>query len=292
MVRLLQGAGRWGVAMLAGALSLLVFAAGASAHSGEFAKFNYCPSTNSEVFKCIYSVTSGGKIVLGKKVSTIESPVTLQGGYTIPNSHHISKFVAATNGVTLSKAPQNVEGGLLGIVPPESAPPLVKLLSKYFFENSITGVKATLELAKSASEIEISEFNLLLEEGLALKLPVKVKLENPFLGSNCYVGSSSSPIIWNLTSGETSPPAGFKKLIGTSGLLEAKEEDEIAQLTGNELVENDWTAPKASGCGGILSFLVDPLLDSMAGLEAKAGESEAILKNTIDVATAAAVNKH
>ena len=95
-------------------------------------------------------------------------------------------------------------GGLLGIVPPESSPPLVKLLSKFFFENGLTGINATLELAKSASEIQISNFRVL-EEGVALKLPVKVHLENPFLGSSCYVGSSSSPIIWNLTTGTTEP---------------------------------------------------------------------------------------
>jgi len=180
----------------------------------------------------------------------------------------------------------------LGIVPPESSPPLVKLLSKYFFENSITGVNATLELAKPATEIEISEYNLLAEEGLALKLPVKIKLENPFLGSNCYVGSSSNPIYWDLTTGETAPPSGVTPLIGTAGLAELKEEAEIAQLTGTELVENDWTAPEATGCGGILSFLVDPILNGEIGLPAKAGVSSAVLKNTIDIATTEAVNKH
>ena len=76
----------------------------------------------------------------------------------------------------------------MGIVPPESSPPLVKLLSKWFFENKFTGVNAILELAKPASEIEISEFNVSAEEGLALKLPVKVRLESRLPGSNCYVG--------------------------------------------------------------------------------------------------------
>ena len=41
---------------------------------------------------------------------------------------------------------------LLGIVPLESSPPLVKLLSKYFFENKIIGVNAMLEFAKPASK--------------------------------------------------------------------------------------------------------------------------------------------
>ena len=286
--------GRGSVVALAGALAALLFAVSASAHSGDFAKFNNCPSTNSEVFKCLLSVTTGGKIILGKKETPIVSAVTLQGGYSTTNKEkkRISKFFGATNGITLSKTPEEVPGGLLGIVPPESSPPLVKLLSKWFFENSFTGVKATLELAKPATEIEISEFNLAAEEGVALKLPVKVRLENPFLGSSCYVGSSSSPLIWNLTSGETPAIEGVTPMVGTSGFGELKEESQIAQLNGAELVDNGWTAPEASGCGGILSFLVNPIINSMLGLPAKAGVSSARLINTIDIATAAAVNAH
>ncbi len=279
--------------MLFGVLAALSFSSSALAHSGEFAKFNFCPSTNTEVRKCLYSLTTGGSIVLGKKTTPISSPVTLQGGYGKPNSETlISKFYEATNGITLSKTPQSVPGGLLGIVPPESSPLLVKLLSKFFFENSLTSVYATLELAKPASEIQISEFNLLVEEGLALKLPVKVRLENPFLGGSCYVGSNSSPIIWNLTTGETTTSAPNKSIHGTSGLLELKEEAEIAELAGNELVENAWAAPAATGCGGVLSFLVDPVIDLMLGLPAKSGENTAILKNNIFVASVAAVNAH
>jgi hypothetical protein len=293
MVKQLQIVRRGLVGVLFGALAALVFASSALAHTGEFAKFNFCPSTNAEVRKCLDSITNGGVIFLGKKETPISEPVTLQGGYGKPNAEHIAKFFEATNKITLSKTPQNVPGGLLGIVPPESSPPLVKLLSKFFFEKGITAVHATLELAQPASEIQLSEFNLLLEEGLALKLPVKVKLENTFLGSNCYVGSSSSPIIWNLTTGETSPALPNKTIKGTSGLIELKEEAEIAVLTGNELVENNWAAPTASGCGGILSFLVNPIINGMLGLPAKAGEnSSAVLKNTINIASAIAVNEH
>jgi hypothetical protein len=272
-------------------------AASASAHSGEFAKFNYCPSTTAEVNKCLYAVTYGGSIVLGKKTTPIENPVTLQGGFSKENpTTGASKFFGATNGVTLSKTAENVPGGLLGIVPPESSPPLVKLLSKFFFENSITGVNATLELAKPASEMEVNEFNLIYEEdATALKLPVKVHLENPFLGSSCYVGSSSSPLIWNLTTGVTSPPGGStpnKPISGFGGFGSLKENGEIAQLSEAKLVENAWSAPTASGCGGVLSFLVDPVINSMLGLPSPAGYNTATLENTINVATVGSVNAH
>ncbi len=58
----------------------LGLASGASAHTGIYARFNYCPSTNPSVFKCLQSVTKGGKVVLGKKTVPIVNPVTLQGG--------------------------------------------------------------------------------------------------------------------------------------------------------------------------------------------------------------------
>src|ERR1700691_4189881 len=290
MVSKLEIARRAGLVVLLGALATVGLVSSASAYTGEFAKFNYCPVTNKEVFKRLYAVTNGGTIVLGKKTTTIELPVTLQGGYTATNREkkRISKFFGATNGITLSKETQNVPGGLLGIVPPESSPPLVKLLSKFFFENSITGVNATLELAKPASEIELNEFGLIYEEGVALKLPVKVHLENPFLGSSCYVGSSSSPIIWNLTTGTTSPPgppSPNKPISGFSGYGSLKENGEIAQLTETKLVENAWSAPAATGCGGVLSFLVDPVINSILGLPASAGYNTSILNNTISIAT-------
>jgi hypothetical protein len=284
---------RGGCRVVLGAVVVaLCVPAAASAHTGEFAKFNFCPSTTTGVFKCLYSVTNSGEIILGKKTTPIVNPVTLQGGYSKENSENVSSFFAATNGITLSKTAQPVPGGLLGIVPPESSPPLVKLLSKYFFENGLTGINATLELAKPASEIQISNFNLLVEEGVALKLPVKVHLENPFLGSSCYVGSSGSPIIWNLTTGATAPPGPNTSISGKAGFVTLKENFEIAELTENSLVENAWSTPEATGCGGILSFLVDPVIDGVIGLPAKAGTNTARLNNTIDIATVGSVNKH
>jgi hypothetical protein len=265
----------------------------ASAHSGEFSKFNYCPSTNTEVKKCLYSGTYGGKIILGKKTTPIVNEVILQGGYGKQNSEHISKFYEATNGITLSKTAQPVPGGLAGLVNcPEISNIILRVLCEVTFENGFTGVNATLELAKPASQIQISEYNLQIEEGLALQLPVKVHLENPLLGSSCYVGSSSNPLIWNLTTGATAPPAGFKSIHGTTGLLEGKEEDEIVALLGNELVDNTWSAPGASGCGEPFSIILDPILDLALGVPSNPGENTAILKNNIYAASAAAVNAH
>jgi hypothetical protein len=278
-------------ALLVVALAALGLAGSAQAKlTGNYTKFAQCPYSNLSVIKCIYSVTESGEVVLGSKKVPIEKPVVLQGGFG-EEVEEVSPFFGASNGITLSKAPQNVPGGLLGIVPEASSPALVKALIKFFLENSLTGVNSTLELAKPATEIRINENALAGEFGTALKMPVKVHLENPFLGKNCFVGSSSSPIIWNLGTGATSPPAPNTSISGAVGVFEFLEEGRILVMKGNKLVDNAWSAPKAAGCGGILSFLVDPIINAQLG-STTAGHNTAILKDTLNVASAAAIRKN
>jgi len=278
--------------MLAMALTALSLAGSASAKlTGEYTKFANCPRTNPEVNKCIQSVTNSGEVVLGAKKVPITNPVTLQGGFSTPVAE-FSKFFAATNGITLSKAAQSVPGGLLGIVPPEKSPTLVKLLSKFFFENGLTGVNSTLELAKPASEIKISEVHLGEEEEVALKLPVMLHLENPFLGKNCYVGSTSAPIYWDLTTGFTAPPKPNEPIRGFSGEFKFLDGGKILLLNNDKLVDNAWAAPAANGCGGILGFLVNPIINGQIGLPAAAGKNTSILVNTVSLATAFGVEQN
>ena len=283
--------GRVLTALLITALAALGLAGSAQAKlTGNFTKFEQCPYKNTEVRKCILSLTKSGEVVLGSKKVPIVNTVTLQGGAG-KQVEGIAPFFAATNGITLSKAPQNVPGGLLGIVPEASSPALVKALIKFFLENTFTGVNATLELAKPATEIRLSENNLASEEGVALKMPVKVHLENPFLGKNCFVGSSTSPITWNLTTGTTAPPGPNKAITGKTGFIEFLEEGSIAFDKEATLVDNAWSAPTATGCGGILSFLVTPIINAQLGTTT-AGHNTAILKNEIYIGAAAAVREN
>lgn len=285
-------------AMLVAAMTTFAFAATAQAKLiGEFTKFQQCPWTTEGVQRCLYAQTTGGETVLGNKKVTIEKEVILQGGYTKPNFEEgspeflFSKFFAAKNGITLSKAAQNVPGGLAGIVPDEKSSFLVKALIKFFFENSLTGVTSTLELANSATDIRISENHLAEGLGVAMKLPVKIRLENPFLGKNCYVGSSGTPVKFELTSGTTSPPGPNTPITGTVGEVEFLEGARILKLKNAEIVDNAWSAPAATGCGGIISFLVNPIINGQVGLPAAAGKNTAKLKNQIYTTTAAALKK-
>jgi len=265
----------------------------ASAHTGEYARFNDCPSTTAGVNKCLYAQTVGGSVVLGKKTVPIVNPVTLQGGFAKPVDG-LSQFYGAVDGNTLSKTPQPVPGGLTGLVNcKEISNFIVRLACESVFENGLTGVNATLELAKPASEIRVGELNLAFEEGTALRLPVKVHLENPLLGSECYVGSSSSPLLWNLTTGETTPPAGTAPIHGKGGILELIEESKIARISGAELVDNNWSAPSASGCGGFgVELILNPIINASVGVPSAAGKNVAKLQNNLWIARAADVNAH
>ncbi len=282
-----------GAVMLAAALVTLAFTGSASAKLvGEFTRFQFCPFNNAEVNRCLHSLNTGGSVTMGSKKVPIVNSVTLQGGYSKANEEEFSKFFAATNGVTLSKAPQPIPGGLAGLVNcPEISNFLLRLACQATFENGVTGVNSILELARPASEIRISESHLAEGEGVALKLPVKVRLENPFLGSNCYVGSESAPIWWNLTSGVTSPPPPNTSISGKPGEVEFLEGGRILKLSNSEIVDNAWAAPKTNGCGGIFSFLLDPIVSASSGLPSAAGKNTTILKTTNHVATAIALKK-
>jgi hypothetical protein len=281
-------------ALLVVALAALGLAGSAQAKlTGNYTKFAQCPFNNTEVKKCLYATTVSGEVVLGSKKVPIVNPVVLQGGYG-KTVESFAPFFAATNGITLAKVAQPVPGGLAGLVScPEIKEPFLRFACELTFENGLTGLNSTLELAKPASEIRVSELHLAGEEGVALKLPVKVHLENPFLGSSCYVGSSSSPLKWELTSGETSPPEPNKPIVGYGGNFKILEEGRILETTETKLVDNAWSAPGASGCGGFLvELILDPIIDASAGIPAAAGHNTAILNNTAFIGSALSINEN
>jgi hypothetical protein len=280
---------------------LLAAPAMAKEPTGAFAPFKQCPRFTKGVNYCIYSKIYGGEVAIGKtKVPLNEDgkhEITFQGGFERNESVEppVEHFFGALNGETLSKTPQNVPGGLLdfincteikgeGIL--KYLAELAKTACKAVFENKTTGVSAVTELAKPATEIGINTDNLVNREGVALSLPTKVKLENTFLGSECYIGSSTSPVTLNLTTGTTSPPKPNEPISGKLGNFELLEEGTLVEISGDKLVDNAFAVPTASGCGGIFSALVDPLVDSKLGLPSGAGHNTAIQINTQKQATA------
>jgi hypothetical protein len=263
----------------------------ASEPQGPFAVFKQCPRTTKGVGYCIFAQIESGKVKIGETSVPInengQSEIILQGGYErneskSPVEEH---FVGALNGETLSKTAQKVPGGLLDMVKCNEIKGIgwfevdARAACEYYFENYFTAVYATTELAKPASNIGISTDNLINEEGVALSLPVKIHLENPLLGSECYIGSSSSPVELALTDGETSPPKPSEPISGKLGEVEGHLFEGLLpylEIRNNTLVNNSFSVPTASGCGGIFSILIDPLLDAKLGLPSEAGHNTAI----------------
>lgn len=262
----------------------------ASSHhpTGEFAQFAECPLSHPTVVFCTYSESNGGFFQVGKKNVPLKNPVILQGGLEL-NEAEETPFVGAENGETLSKTPQTVPGGLLGIEAPKWWPLFLQNLFNETINKGLTGVTATVELAAPASKIKVDLNNLINEKGTALSLPTKIKLSNSFLGNNCYIGSNSSPVTIDFTSGETSPPPPNEPIHGSAGTLTLNEEGSLITLSGGSLVNNSFAAPHANGCGGLFSFLIDPFVDSIIGLPSPAGTNAAVLEGKIQLAAAEAV---
>ena len=266
------------------AVALLVPASSASAAlEGEYARFSKCPLGNSTVEYCLYAESSSGSFTIGQKTVPLVKPVILQGGLggTEFDLEKPLTLFSATDGNTLSKSPQPVPGGLLGVVAPSWWPQILKDLFNETINNGFTGITATVEIAGPTSGVKLSLLAAAFEEGSALTLPVKVKLSNPFLGSNCYIGSNSNPVKLNLTTGTTSPPAPNKPITGSLGEI-VEPAPGVGAFKGNRLVDNSFSAPGANGCGGILfSWAVDPLVNSIVGVPSAAGTNTAILQGTI-----------
>jgi hypothetical protein len=257
--------------------------------TGDFAVFSDCPLSTPKV-QCIYSTTTSGEVKLGKTAVPISKTVVLQGGVIENEATGEESFVGAADGNTLVKTALPVPGGLLGLVKCNEINNFIERIAcELIFENGVTGVTATTELAAPATSIGINEGNVFLQTGTGLSLPVKVKLDNPFLGGECYIGSNASPVVLNLTTGTTNPPLPNKPITGSGGKLEFKDEGEFGIDRGLRLVDNSFAAPAAKGCGGQFSFLIDPIINAKVGLPAAAGNNTAILSDPLQVAGGEAV---
>lgn len=275
--------------LLAAAASMLALAVAAPAMAtpkGDFAVFAQCPLSNPEVNLCFFVQSTGKEFIIGTKTVPVNKTITLQGGSILNEETGAETFVPAANGETLSKTPLTVPGGLFGIKAPEWWSKEAQEWFNKQINEGLTGVTVTAELVGNPG---ISRTNLLFQEGVALSLPVRLHLNNVILGSNCFIGSKSNPVTFNLTSGTTSPPAPNTPISGAVGELEFKDEFQLVIIKGNRVVDNAFSAPGAEGCGGSFSSVINPLVNSLLGLPSAAGHNTAILEGSLQNATAEAV---
>jgi hypothetical protein len=255
---------RIALATLALAMPSLALAAAPAmadkAFKEEFAPFTNCPVEEAQW--CVVATTTSGEFKLDLKTTEIQNPVVLQGG--LAGQTFGDQPLLAPIGVdALSKTPQEVPGGLTGLGETIGGP-----------------VFATAELAGSPSDIVLNKGNLLAQEGTAVTLPIKVKLDNEILGPNCYIGSDAEPILLHLTTGTTSPAFPNQPISGSRGTLEGGGKGKIVKIKGNSLVDNNFAVPGANGCGE--SPLIDLVVDAGIGIPAPAGLNTAIMNGELE----------
>jgi hypothetical protein len=260
--------------------------------TGDFAVFKQCPRFTTGVELCLYSQIAGGETTINKLTVPIVNATTLQFGIIFNPETEAETVVGALNGETLAPTPQPVPGGLSNLIDCGEIKDkgflgrLRRRTCRAMFGHPwSTMVNATTELARPASEIYVNERNEIALEGIALALPVRIHLENPLLGKGCYIGSSTNPIVFNLTVGTTHPPPPNEPITGKLGQIGAKDGFNFVEIIGHTQVDNAFSAPAATGCGGPLAFLVDPLIDSKIGLPSPAGYNTIIHTGYADAGT-------
>ena len=288
------------VAAIAPLTALAAASPAAAEPKGIFKVFNDCPTEVPGNAICTYAQTTSGEFSIGSTTVPINKTLTLQGGGVHTGGPNPNEYflLPAKDGNSLSKTELNVPGGLLDLVNCEEIKgsgfweSLERGTCKAIFENGVTGVTATTELVASMSNPAILNLAaLFVKSGTALTLPTRVHLKNPLLGESCYIGSESSPIQLHLTTGTTSPPPPNEPISGKLGTIHIAEEEEweLSEISENTLVDNAWSAPSATGCGGFFSFLIDPLVNAKLGLPSAAGHNTAVLSGTLKSAESEAV---
>jgi hypothetical protein len=216
-----------------------------------YTQFRGCPTktefAESEI--CLRSTVVGGSVKLGSKTVPIEKPFELRAGtnFNLENVHANSE-----GGLEVVK--QKVPGGVIGLTG-------LTWLAEVLGSEALTLYAAT-ELV-GTPEINLNE----------ITLPIKVHLINSTLGNNCYVGSSSAPIVLHLTTfnkGGLEPEITFDEPTG------------ISHVRHGIYVDNKFAAPAASGCVltlfGFIPISINGLVNAEAGLPAASGSNEAVQK--------------
>ena len=285
---------RHGVLATAAAVAVLapLAVAPASAAStvtlrGGWAAFTRCPVGNPAMLAatgsapdgsgssalCVTADSPSGSIKLGNTTATT-GDTNLQAGLAGSFSGGFS--IVSPAGGAIASAPVNVPGGLLGLICPSSIP-VISAICQEIVNSPLNKVTAAVRPAGRPSHFNFAA-------GLAqgqpiLTLPVKVQLQNPILGSGCYIGSNSNPIVLKPENLVT-PKLTTRRFDpnGTPDPSRGALEDVVA--TGKQ-GDNSFAVPGATGCGGLLSAVIDPVLNAKEGLPSPAGHNSLVLNNAV-----------
>lgn len=288
----------------------LAFGGGSS--SEDYAQFARCPLGEPATDLCLYSRASGGELTVGAKTIPLTRPVVFQGGVHVSENGRREivgeRFIEPTRGPAFSLASEPVPGGLRGALDQNLLPGALRARLRRYLAGAPADNELTIaiELARPANTIDLDIQNLIERSGIALTLPVKVRLENPFLRSSChaganagppnagplYIGSDAHPIVLALTTGTTHPPPPNRPIRGRVAHTSVKDEYNFTAIGASSFVNNSFAAPAVHGCAGAQGLALERALDAGLDLPAPAGVNTAILRGAVSDANAPAVRAH
>jgi len=237
--------------------AMLAFAGTASA---AFPNYSDCPRTNPQVFACVDVQSVSGSLEIKGFTVPLGNSLEIRGGLEVASGRGAGNPLVAPAGTNgFFSKPIKVPGGLLGL------------------ELPIPGntVLATAQLAGPTSSVV---FHIGFPV-TTVTLPVKVRLDNPLLGSSCFIGTNGSPAAVTLTTGTTSPPPPNRPISGGVGTPIANEAGTELQLLGATTVDNAFSIPGATGCG--LFGVLDGVVNLKLKLPSAAGNNAMIVEGNV-----------
>ncbi|MFA1540118.1 hypothetical protein SM611_14365 [Actinomadura sp. DLS-62] len=234
-------------AVLAAALT---FGLGSTAHAApdpipssfDFSDCPALPAGADPLFShCFVAVVTSGKFQIGKFDQSIEKPMRITFAQTL----NLDTFEFGTVFGKIAADKMLIQGGLFG-------------------DPLLTAVYAKPEYAGS--------FELPTSDDFRIRIGLKVRLINPFLGSNCTVGTNSNPIKLDLTTGTTNPPAPNTPISGSPATIVQTSPIEVRAA---KHVDNSFAVPGAKGCvfgGGVADWLIN----QVGGFPSAAGKNTMI----------------
>lgn len=265
-------------ALTAAAALIPAGSASAVTLNGEWAPFTRCPvddptmlaaDGSQSVALCLASSSPSGSIKLGNTTATTGNS-DLQFG--LLSSGGAFSLVSPSGGGIVA-APAQVPGGLLGLMCPSNVP-LVSAVCRQATNNNLNNVTATVQPAGEPSDFDLAA-GLSVGQPI-LTLPVKIRLQNPLLGTDCLIGSNADPILLR-PKNLTAPTGSFTRFDGdgtpnpTGGVLLR------IGLSGASQGDDSFAVPGATGCGAL--GLLSPAINLKTGLPSAAGNNNLVLNN-------------
>ncbi|MFJ7768360.1 hypothetical protein ACIQ1J_08095 [Streptomyces sp. NPDC097107] len=255
-------------------------AAAAAVPNGEWAPFTRCPVDAPAMLaadglartpQCVVSTSPSGSIKLGKTTVTT-GRTNLQIG-VVQNSDGTSTVVAPAGGALIADS-ATVPGGLLGLMCPSNIPAITAICEK-LSNSTLNKITATVESV--GAPYDFDQTAGILTDQPIVALPVRIHLENPFLGSKCYIGSAAKPIVLRPENRQF-PDFGMSFFRGDGTVAEDGEMSRI-NLTGATQNDSSFAVPGAGGCGLGLFGLIDAAVNAKTGLPSAAGNNSLTLNN-------------